>query len=927
MATLTFVPWARAGAAVAVNATATAMGTNRPAFPVVLTVTKTLDGPATNTLPTVGLNMQMLGPGDVLGLAPGQVIRTEPADGATGVESTLFPAVEFADLTLPWLFTPAPENAGWPGDAAPPAGSHRLLPWICLVVVPDQDGITLDTAAKTLTIGPPADARQELPDLAEAWAWAHDQYAGDLDADAMGVAPPAGGEVNADPALAAAWLTDHPAAGLSRLLCPRQLAPGTRYLACVVPTFMAGRVAGLGGSPDPAAQAGPAWDVSPAGEASLTLPVYYSFTFTTGTGGDFQSLAQLLVHPPQVTTAPDAGLGPRTLTVGLPFGQQPPTTSVPLDMAGMLEPVGATPPADPAGYSSIQQALQNEITPSSTDPLPELLPTRYGAVQAGIRPADLATNFAGLPAWFTALNTDPRLRVAAALGTQVVAAQREQLVAAAWTQVEQELEANALLARAQLASAVTTRQAAKHLAGSDGIAFLQLISPQASRVQVSAGPVPGSVWSVVRDDPQADPRLPAVTSPTYRRLARPRGPFARNTAAPTPPPALAQLSPSSLQFDPGQKVQDRVFAERLSPLPTSVATTAQADGQGQMQGFAHQVSYPAGMLAPLAQLAQEALLPGASTIPPNTALILQPNADQIAAYMVGLNAAISSLLLWRGVPADPRATPFTYFWDQRGQAGSGPDIQPISGWQQTATLADQMPGTAGETILGVRAELLRRYPTTAVYAAKAQPATSSATHTVDLSTIVQPAYTGTLPPDLHLFGFPALKVADALGGPGQSGYFFVFQQQVTETRFGSDAMATATIPPPAGSYWTVASTALANDFTTAVTAGGTTAPAAGTSESWTVASPGTFPPPGTGSGQFYVGDPAQPTEVIEVTAVSGSTWTVTRGAQGTTPIAHSAGFSVNLVIQPLHAGMVADTVRMPPVLAAIYARALLPPGD
>ena len=76
-----------------------------------------------------------------------------------------------------------------------------------------------------------------------------------------------------------------------------------------------------------------------------------------------------------------------------------------------------------------------------------------------------------------------------------------------------------------------------------------------------------------------------------------------------------------------------------------------------------------------------------------------------------------------------------------------------------------------------------------------------------------------------------------------------------------------------------------------------------------------------------MGDPAQPTEVIEVTAVSGSTWTVTRGAQGTTPIAHSAGFSVNLVIQPLHAGMVADTVRMPPVLAAIYARALLPPGD
>jgi hypothetical protein len=925
MATLTFVPWVRAGAGAAVNAAATAMGANRPAVPVALTVTKTLDGQVPGTLPTVGVSMQLLGPGDVLGLAPGQVIRTEPADGSTGVEPTLFPAVEFADLTLPWLFTPAPENAGWPGGPAPPAGSHRLLPWICLVVVPDQDGIALDKAAKTLTIGRPADARQELPDLGEAWAWAHAQYAGDLDADALGVTPPAGSEVNADPVVAAARLAADPAAGLSRLLCPRRLSADTRYHACVVPTFMAGRVAGLGGTPDPAAPAGPAWDVSPAGEAGLILPVYYSFTFTTGSGGDFQSLAQLLVHPPQVTTAPSTGLGPRTLTVGLPFGQQPPVTSVPLPMPGLMEPVGAAKPRDPSGYPAVQQALQNEITPSSTDTLPELLPTAYGAVQAGLRPADLAADFSGLPAWFTALNTDPRLRVAAALGTRVVAAQREQLVAAAWTQVEQELEANVLLARVQLARAVTTRQAAKHLAGSDGISFLQLISPHASRVQVSAGPVTGSIWSVVRGDPQADPRLPAVTSPTYRRIARPRGPFARNTAPSMPPQVSPQLSPGSLQFDPGQRVQDRVFAERLSPLPASVAAATQAGGQDPINGFAHQVSYPAGLIGPLAQLDPEALLPGASTIPPNTALLLQPNADQVVACMVGANTEVNRLLLWRGVPADPRATPFTYFWDQRGQAGSGPDIQPIAGWQQGATLTDQLAGAA-EPILAVRADLLRRYPTTAVYAAKAQPATGSATHTVDLGTIVQPAYTATLPPDLHLFGFPALTVADAIGDPAKSGYFFVLQQQATESRFGSDTMAGAGLPPPASSYWTVASIALVNNSATAVTAGGTTAPAAGTSEPWTVTSPGAFPAPGATGGPFYVADPAQPTEVIAVTGGSGSTWTVTRGAEGTTPVAHSAGFTVKLARQPPDAGAVAGVVRMPPVLVAIYARALLPAG-
>src|SRR5262249_42562295 len=209
--------------------------------------------------------------------------------------------------------------------------------------------------------------------------------------------------------------------------------------------------------------------------------------------------------------------------------------------------------------------------------------------------------------------------------------------------------------------------------------------------EVSPGPVPGSVGSAVPAAPQADPRLAAVTSPTYRRLARPRGPFARNTATPAvPPEVLPQLSQGSLQFNPGQKIQERVFAERLSPLPPSVATTTQADGQQDgMRGFAHQVSYPAGMLAPLAQLDQEALLPGASTIPPNTALILQPNPDQIAAYMVGLSLRSAGCCcgaacpLTHGPPPSPtsgtsaaRPAPGRTF--NPSPAGSRPPRWPIS---------------------------------------------------------------------------------------------------------------------------------------------------------------------------------------------------------------------------------------------------------
>jgi len=791
MGDLTFLPWARAGAGAAVNASGTVMGPNRPPVQVQLTVTQTLDGGTPTTLaPGPGVSLELLGPGDVTGLAPGQVIRTDPADGATGVDPTVFPAVEFAEATLPWLFTPAPENAPWPGKAAPQPGSHQLLPWICLVTVPDAPGITLDTAAGTLAFENPADAPKHLPDLTEAWAWAHVQYAGDLPAD---------------PGSAVAVLAGAAGGALSRLLSPRQLAPDTRYHACVVPVFMAGRIAGLGGSPDLSATAAPAWDVTRTEGGAVTLPVYFSFSFTTGTGGDFQSLARLLVHPPQVSATPDSGLGSRTLTVGLPFGEQP-TSTFTLPMPGLLGPVLASPPPPPALPAAVEQAVQNAITPDPADPLPELRATAYGAVQAGISAADIAANWATLPAWFRVLNTDPRLRVAAALGRQVVAAQREQLVAAAWGQVSDMQQANVLLSRAQLARAVTQRQLTRHLSPADTLSFLQLTSPHASRVPLTVGAVTGSVWSVTRGTPGADPRLAAATTAAYRRLTRPRGPHALATATSAPPPAPFTISPDESVFNPSRTVPNRVFAERLSAAAAAAADPTAAD---PLRGFAQQVSYPAGMFAPLAALAPEAILPGASTIPPNTALILQPDPDMIVAYMVGLNTGASQLLLWRGVPADPRATPFAYFWDQRGQAGGPPDIGPIAGWAAAATpgaqLASQSAGRA-QVFLAVRAELLRRYPTTAVYAAPAKPAAGLTGHQVNLDAIVPPTFTAVLPPDLHLYGFPAarLTVAAATGVPG---FFFVFQQQVTETRFGSDAMAKAGIAAPPGAYWPVAALA------------------------------------------------------------------------------------------------------------------------
>lgn len=87
----------------------------------------------------------------------------------------------------------------------------------------------------------------------------------------------------------------------------------------------------------------------------------------------------------------------------------------------------------------------------------------------------------------------------------------------------------------------------------------------------------------------------------------------------------------------------------------------------------------------------------------------------------------------------------------------------------------------------------------------------------------------------------------------------------------------------------------ANTPQTTVSTGGTTAPGSGTPETWTVASSSSFPIATTGIWQFHVEDPALPGELIAVTNVSGTTWTVTRGAEGSTPVAHAAGFTVEQV--------------------------------
>ncbi len=68
----------------------------------------------------------MMSPADVVGLGPGQVIRTWPRDGVHNAEPNYLALIELDAPELPWLFS-RPDGAG------------RVHPWLTLVVIDVTD--------------------------------------------------------------------------------------------------------------------------------------------------------------------------------------------------------------------------------------------------------------------------------------------------------------------------------------------------------------------------------------------------------------------------------------------------------------------------------------------------------------------------------------------------------------------------------------------------------------------------------------------------------------------------------------------------------------------------------------------------------------------------------------------------------------------
>lgn len=286
-----FVSTVEIGAAAVARTTKNA----RPSFTPTVDVSRSVkDQPPEQPRTFPGPALQLLGPGDTVGFEPSMVVRREPPPGALDGAADYLALIEFADATLPWLFSiPGPVK----------------MPWLALLVLAAEEGRPAQSSP-LWSVNVPASA---LPDLADAASWVH------VEARVEGDGPP-------NDAVDRDYRTGLDTV-ISRLICPRRLAAGKNWIACVVPTTKAGRAAGLG-MEVPADGAAQAW--SPGQQGGVELPVYDWWEFSTGEEGTFEDLARK-IDPVVASTLP--GFGSRPIDVHQPWPHEQPPAGAPAEVA------------------------------------------------------------------------------------------------------------------------------------------------------------------------------------------------------------------------------------------------------------------------------------------------------------------------------------------------------------------------------------------------------------------------------------------------------------------------------------------------------------------------------------------------------------------------------------------------------------------
>lgn len=528
-------------------------------------------GGGTETV-TIPKTIALYGPGDITGIDRRNIIRTEPREWNTNFEPNYCAAIEFYDEDLPWRYTPAA-----------PDGNGRLRPWLALIVLAEDEFIDgADMLGKPLPYVEVADLAA-FPSADELWAWAHVHVNRSLAANDDE-------HVSSDMAAVVpklqAVLSENADLAYARIVAPRRLKPDTAYHAFLMPSFEAGRRAGLGLELGDVGATASAWDAAGRPEGA-NFPYYHRWYFRTGATGDFESLVRLLKPLPV-----DPRVGFRAVDLLAPGSTVP---GIPLDadggvlhLGGALKPPGSGNGPGDGWDASFPTPLQTRLGElinlpddyvSAGHPDPIIAPPLYGrwhALASRLLEDRDDDPLPDLDKWLHRLNLDPRFRMALGIGTRVVQQGQEAYMDAAWDQIGQVLEAQRKIWLGQFGLLTSLVWYEKHFIPTVAVSQsrgLALIAPMAKRIVHDGLTIDAAQrQSLVQ---------PALTSAALRRIARPRGRLARKLG-------FAPASPVDALIERADRGEISAAPPRSTPpgLMTTTAVEAAVIAGGGVPGAA-----------------------------------------------------------------------------------------------------------------------------------------------------------------------------------------------------------------------------------------------------------------------------------------------------------------------------------------------------
>jgi len=781
-----------------------------------------------NEYPVGSQNLILRGPGDILGISPNMIARIEPLPGTHDFEPNYFPYLEFVDPDLPWRYSLDVVSAG----------TVMAHPWLILIVLSAKE-IEEMQAENIQVISALSDRRQflsvrgkYLPNLEEAWATAHAHFSG----------------LNQP---IETFLDSQPSRHCSRLFCLRQLAPETQYAAFLVPTYRASVEAAFGLDQKDAGK-NKAW-AAPGESDIIKLPIYFSWSFFTSESGDFEQLARNLkptaVDPKKVgTRAVDANLVRSTANQDL--------TCYFLREGALAAPGYAVNPENKKSLlitgsmlNSLNESLEvrpeEEVSEEVEDDPLINLPV-YGQYFRRTTEVKAPENsqWAGPTPWIHELNLHFRNRVAAAFGTTVVQQNQDQYMRECWAQVGDIREANERRRRTQAGYLISKSLEARHLKPLSDERFLLISNPFHAQFSVEDKGRQISVKKAMDDS-----GIPSgLVSATFRRVANRRVGITQVKATEVFEQAKAGIQVWQLQRIAQPSVinvplifanvlnqvlaTDRIKAASKEPVipvqPVDISDNFRAKfdikktladklnavlvfNPGNTlnipEDFDPVMAYPKikeAMYKGLAALSKDYVLPGVENIESNGVTLCEENRRFIEAHLVGLNHEMGRELVWRNFPTDQRGTIFSFFWDPVVANNPPPDIKEIHRWQNQLGANKENVGVAANLALVIKGDLIRRYPSTIVYALKIAPkgnfwskAYPNNNPPMSGDQLINPIFRAQVGADILCVGFPFSLTN--VQGPAQDGeYYFILQENQDLPRFGFDVAGSKRIKESMG---------------------------------------------------------------------------------------------------------------------------------